>query len=570
MTVNLETFSLKRFKGKSGGIVLFFAILLLLILVVFPLSKIVSQSFSFDGRISLENYIAALSEKGNYPIFLHSLEISILSTLLSTLIGTFLAWVVARTDIPWVRMFRAAFVLPFVIPPFIGALAWRQLLGPVGYLNKLYMSISSASDPLWNMYGADGIVTVMVLHFFPLVYITVLGGLERMNPELEEAAQASGSPVFTVMRHITLPLMRPTIASGAVLVFIASIANFGIPAILGFPENYFVLTTRIYEAVTRSAEPNSLSMASSLSVLLGLVAGSGLLLQALYLKRKEYSILSGKSMQPNIIRLRQHRTWVLILCGVLVLITSIAPLIAILLTALTRAYGLPPVPANWTLQNFYDVLFINPAARRAIRNSLLLAVGAATVISLLGSVIAYIVVKTKLRGRHLLDFVSNMPYALPGTVVAVAMILAWLKPIPVLNISMYNTVWILLVAYIARYLAYGVRTTTGSLAQIHASLEEVARNSGASWLQTFRDVVIPLIRPGLFAGWFLVFMPCLRELTISILLWSAGNETIGVMVFNLQESGNTVESAALSVAMIVVLMAANFAVRKATGGRLGY
>ena len=570
MPAFFASFSMKRLKGKSGGTVLFVAVLLLLVLVVYPLTKILYQSFVFDDHFSLKNYLNALSEKGNYSIFFHSLEISLFSTVFSTLIGTFLAWVVARTDLPWVHLFRTAFVLPFVIPPFIGALAWRQLLGPVGYLNKLYMKITDASEPLWNMYGADGIVAVMVLHFFPLVYITVLGGLERMNPELEEAAQSSGSSVFTVMRHITLPLMLPTIASAAVLVFIASIANFGIPAILGFPENYFVLTTRIYEAITRSAEPNSLSLAASLSVFLGLVAGTALLLQDLYLKRKEYTILSGKSMQPNIVRLRHHRNWVLILCIALVLVTSIAPLIAIVLTALTRAYGLAPIPSNWTLQNFYDVLFINRTAQRAIRNSLLLALGAATVVSLLGSIIAYIVVKTKVRGRYLLDFGSNMPYALPGTVVAVAMILAWLKPIPFLGFSLYNTIWIILVAYIARYLAFGVRTTTGSLAQIHASLEEVARNSGASWLRTFRDVVIPLIRPGLFAGWFLVFMPCLRELTISILLWSAGNETIGVMVFNLQESGNTVASAALSVTMIVVLMAANFAVRKATGGRLGY
>lgn len=550
---------------------MFFAILLLMVLVVYPLAKILYQSFVFNDQLSLKNYIKTLSEKGNYLIFLHSMEISLFSMVFSTFIGTLLAWVVARTDLPGVHLFRTAFVLPFVIPPFIGALAWRQLLGPVGYLNKLYMIISGASEPLWNMYGADGIVAVMVLHFFPLVYITVLGGLERMNPELEEAAQACGSPVFTVMRQITLPLMLPTIGSAAVLVFIASIANFGIPAILGFPENYFVLTTRIYEAITRSSEPNSLSLAASLSVLLSLVAGSCLLVQGLYLKRKEYTVLSGKSMQPNIVRLRQHQTWVFLVCIAMVVITSIAPMVAILLTALTRAYGLAPVPANWTLQNFYDVLFINQTAQRAIRNSLFLALGAATVVSLLGSIIAYIVVKTKLRWRYVLDFVSNMPYALPGTVVAVAMILAWLKPIPfIVGFSLYNTVWILLLAYIAHYLAFGVRTTTGSLAQIHPSLEEVARNSGASWLQTFRDVVIPLIRPGLFAGWFMVFMPCLRELTISILLWSAGNETIGVMVFNLQESGNTVASAALSVTMIVVLMAANFIVRKITGGRLGY
>ncbi|UCC77964.1 MAG: iron ABC transporter permease, partial [Anaerolineales bacterium] len=172
--------------------------------------------------------------------------------------------------------------------------------------------------------------------------------------------------------------------------------------------------------------------------------------------------------------------------------------------------------------------------------------------------------------RYLLDAVSSIPYALPGTVVAVAMILAWLKPLPLIRVSLYNTIWILLVAYVARYLAFGVRTISGSLAQIHDSLEEASRISGANWLQTFRRVVIPLIIPGLFAGWFQVFMPTLRELTLSALLWSARHETIGVMVFNLQESGNTVASAALAVVMMVVLVTANLVTRRVTGGRLGY
>jgi iron(III) transport system permease protein len=258
-----------------------------------------------------------------------------------------------------------------------------------------------------------------------------------MNPELEEAAQIAGSSIFSVMWTITIPLVLPGIASGAVLVFIACIANFGIPAILGFPENYFVLTTKIWEAVTQSAQPNSLSLASALAVLLGLVAGSGLLVQRLYLKKKDYTVLSGKSMQPNIITLGKHKRWILPFCVLVVLITSIAPIIAIVLTALTRAYGLAPTPANWTLQNFYEVLFQNQTTKRAIRNSIFLAFSAATVISLLGALIAYIVVKTKVRGRFVLDFLSNMPYALPGTVVAVAMILAWLKPVPLIGVRLW-------------------------------------------------------------------------------------------------------------------------------------
>ena len=557
-------------KTNSGNVVMIVAGAVLAVIVLYPLAKIVVKSFIFDNEFSFGNYINVLTEKTFFASLKNSLFISLSAMAGSIVIGTFFAWVVGRTDVPFKKFFRTAFVVPFIIPPFVGALSWMQLLGPVGILNTVYKNIAGSGKLLWNIYGADGIVLVLILHLYPLVYINLLGSLERMNPELEEAAQISGSRIFSVMKNVTLPLMLPAIASGAVLVFIMAIANFGIPAILGFSDNYYVLTTRIYEAVTRSSNPNSLSLAASISVLLGIVAGAGLLFQRLYINKKEFAVLTGKSIQPNIINLGKHRYWIFIVCLFSVLVTSVAPLVSIILTSLTNVYGLPPVPSNWTLQNFHDVFFSNLAVKRAIRNSLFLAFSAATAVSILGSLIAYIVVKTRTRGRYLIEIISNMPYALPGTVVAVGMILAWLKPVPFLGFRLYNTIWILLIAYIARYLAYGVRTTSSSLSQVHESLEEAARISGAGWIRTYRDIVIPLIMPGLFAGWFMVFIPCLRELTISALLWSTRNETIGVMVFNLQDSGNTVASAALSVIMIGVLIIANLVTRKATKGKAGY
>jgi iron(III) transport system permease protein len=561
---------MRRLSIDSGQALLAFVVLILTILVVYPLAQLVIQSIQYDQQWSLGSYVRAIADESNLLALRHSLEISIAAMLGATVLGTFLAWLVARTDLPGRDFFRTAFVLPFLIPPFIGALAWLQILGPVGYLNKIHMALTGASEPLWNIYGPAGIVLVMMLHEYPTVFISVLGGLARMNPELEEAAQISGSRVFRVMRDITLPLMMPPILAGALLVFITNLANFGVPAILGFSDNYYVLTTQIYRAITRSTQPNMLNIAAATSILLALVSGLGIFLQRFYLGGKEYAVISGKSMQPNIVRLGAHRYWLFALASVVVLVTVVAPLVAILLTALVRAYGLPPLPENLTLQNFYDVLMLNQSARRGIVNSLGLAVAAATIISLLSAFIAYIIVKTKMRGRALLDFISNAPYTLPGTVVALAMILAWLKPIPLIDFRLYNTIWILLVAYVARYLAFGVRTAAGSLAQVHSSLEEAARISGAGWLQSFRDIVVPLIRPGLFAGWFLVFIPCLRELTISALLWSTRNETIGVVVFSLQQSGNTAASAALAVIMVIVLLLANLITRRLTGDKLGY
>ena len=560
-------------KGKkinSGFTVQLIACVILFIAVVFPLIKILLQSSIYDKGLSFQNYINAVSDKKFITSLRNSLYISLSAMTGAIIVGSFFAWVIGRTDIPFKKFFRTAFVIPFIIPPFVGALAWMQLLGPVGILNTLYKYLAGTDKILWNVSGADGIILVLILSFDSLGFINMLGSLERMNPELEEAAQMSGSRIFSVMWRITLPLMLPALASGAVLVFIMAIANFGIPAILGFSENYYVLTTRIYEAVTRSSSPNSLSLAASISVLLGMVAGAGLLFQRLYISKREYAVLTGKSIQPNIITLGKHTWWILGICSVSVFITSIAPLLSIVLTSITKVYGLPPFPSNWTIANFHDVFFGNLTVKRAIKNSLFLAFSAATIISILGSLIAYIVVKTKIRGRYALEIISNMPYALPGTVVAVGMILAWLKPVPLIGVRLYNTIWILLVAYIARYLAYGVRTTSSSLTQVHESLEEAARISGAGWLRTYVDIIIPLILPGLFAGWFMVFIPCLRELTISALLWSTRNETIGVMVFNLQDSGNTVASAALSVIMISVLIIANLITRKLTKGKAGY
>jgi iron(III) transport system permease protein len=547
------------------------AVLLLGIFVVYPMGMMVVQSFMFDGRPSVLNYAAALRQPGNLLALRHTLEVSIGSVIGSTILGTLAAWIVARTDLPGRSLLRTAFVFPFLIPPFVGALAWRQLLGPVGYLSKLYQALTGLETLPWNIYGAGGIVLVMTMHSYPLVYITALGGLERMNPELEEAAQSSGAKIFRVMRDVTLPLMAPTILAGAVLVFISEIANFGIPAVLGFSENYFVLTTKIYQAVTKSfANPNALATAAALSMILAVIAAGGIIAQRLLLRGREYAVFSGKAMQPNLVRLGTHKAWIIPAAWGMVFITSIAPVLAILVTSLIRAYGLPPTLDNLTLENFSQVLFMNAAARRGLMNSLFLAAAAATLIAFLGALIAYILVRTQLRGRVVIDFIAAMPYAVPGTVVALAMILAWLKPLPFTQIVMYNTIWILLIAYVARYLTFGVRSSAGSLQQIHPSLEEAARICGANWLQSFRDVLLPLITPGLFAGWFLVFMPALRELTVSILLWSVGNETVGVMVFNLQEAGHITLCCALAMTMLAVLVTANVITRRLTGGKLGY
>ncbi len=534
--------------------------------VFYPSLVLVWQAFARDGRPTLANVAAVLGDPGIWHILWNSLHVSVWSTLLGGTIGTGLAFLVARTDLPGQRFFRTALMVPYLIPPFIAALAWLSLAGPVGFMNQLWMAMTGVEEPLFGIYGATGIIMVLALSHYPLAYITVLASLERIDPALEEAARSSGaSPVRTV-RDVTLPLVMPAIAAGAILVFLRSMENFGIPAILGFPAKYFVLPTKIYATILDFDRPHNFGQAAALSLLLAAVAGATMAIQWWILRGRAYGLTSGGG-RPPVFALGRRRKTACAAVATFLLLTSVAPVLAILMTAFTRAYGMPLSWQNLSLQNFHTLFFKVPAVWRALGNSLFLAVSSASVVVALAVLIAYVQVRTRLRGKGVLEALITLPFAVPGTVVALAMILAFLRP--VLGISLYNTIWIILVAYIARFLALAVKPVAAALIQVHASLEEAARSSGASLIRCLRDVTMPLIRPALVGGWFLAAVPAITELTLSVLLWSAGNETIGVMVFNMHEEGKVLLSSALAVVVMAVALASNLLIRRVSADIVG-
>jgi len=562
--------SIGRGKKNIAVILAFGVLATLVILVIYPLFSLLLRAFISEGRFSLQNFHKVFITKDIYVALSHSIFVSTISTVFATIIGVILAWIVSRTDIPFRKQIKTGLVMPFLIPPFIAAIAWLQLIGPAGYINSIYMAIKQTWNPLFVIYGKWAIILVMSLSGYPFVYLTTLAGLERMNPSLEEAGQISGAGIFTVMKDITIPIMAPTIGAGAILVFISRIANFGIPAVMGMPANYYVLTTKIYRLIDQSfIVKDAQAIATAMSMFLILFAVSGLLLVKVYLRGKEYIVISGKDVQPKLVKLGKWRYILFAIVLSMIIIIVVLPIIAILLTALTRAWGLLPVISNWTLKNFKYVLFDLDMSKRSIRNSFFLAISASVITTFIGAVIAYMVVKIKVKGSQMLDFVSSIPYSIPGTVFALGMIIAWNKSF-FGKFNIYNTIWIILVSYIARYLAYSVRTVSSSLMQIDNSLEEAARISGSNRIQSFKDIVIPLVKPSLFASWFLIFMPAFRELTISVLLWSTGNETIGVAVYNLQEGGNVTASSALAIIMVLVIFLGNMIIKKATKGEFGY
>ncbi|RDI90751.1 hypothetical protein Q502_13125 [Mesotoga sp. Brook.08.YT.4.2.5.2.] len=553
-------------KFKVDPIILGSAFVLIGILVVFPFTLLFMNSFKSDGVFTLQNYATVFSASRNYTALLNSLKLGFLTSLFAVLMGAPLAWLVTRTNLPFAKLFKTLFILPYMIPPFVGAIAWSQLLNRRnGYVNRWIMSLFGLDRYVFNVNTLSGLVWVMALYLYPFVFITVVGALERMDPTLEEAARTCGSRTLRIMKDITLPLVAPSIAGGALLVFASSIANFGIPALIGMQGRVFVLTTMIYSYM-HSGGFNGIAMASSLSVLLMGVSVGALLINNLYLKKKQYTLISGKSMRPTTLDLRAWKLPCLVLAAIVVFVTVILPFFSIALTSLLDAWGADITWENISLRNYRYILFEYKLTKDALKNSLLLAISAATISMILGSLIAYISVKTKIRGRKALETVAQIPYTIPGTVVAIAMILAWSGRY---GINLYNTFWILLVAYVAHYTAFAIRTTSASLEQIHSSLEEAARISGGSWLKSLRDIVIPLIRPGLVAGWFLIFMPALRELTMSILLWGPKTVTIGVAVFEMQEAGYVQISAAFATLLLIIVITGNLIVKWLTKGKIG-
>ena len=536
--------------------------LFILLVVLYPLWQVFYRSFLDAGVLSLKSYRKVFSHASYYRALVNSVWVSCLTAALCMVIGTLSAFLVVRTDLPYKKGLRTLLVLPYALPSFFAAIAWIQLLGPQGYLAKFFLQLSGWLTAPWSIYSAGGIVFVLTIHYYVLVFITVAGALERMDASLEEAARASGAGTFRIMREITLPLVLPAILAGGLLAFIGALANFGIPALLGMRARFFVLTTSIYYAL---AIPD-FGLATALSSMLVMVALAAMALQfGIQKSESQYTVISGKAVHPSELKLGAIKYLLFLCTAAFALCISIAPILSMVLTALLQYWGAPLLTENFTLQNFAYILKLE-AARRAILNSLILAALAATGAMFVGTVISYMHVKAKLRGSRLLDFFATIPYAVPHTVIAIAMILAWAKP----PVSLYGTLWIILVAYLAVYLPFAVRTTNATLQQVHDSLEEAARVSGARIFHRLRDVILPLARPGMIAGWILVFMPALRELTVSILLYAYRTETIGVVVYNLQDAGYREIAAALASIVMGLLILGNAVIRRLTGGAAGF
>ncbi len=544
--------------GKRFGldrILTIVCFLILAVIVLVPVVMIFYVTFIDDGRFDLSLFTSVVLNPDNVGAMWNTIKVAFGATVIGTLMGLFFAWLLGRSDIPTKGLMKSMFTIPYMFPPFFGAMAWDLMLNArSGYINKWFMSAFGLTKGLININSIGGIIFVECCYYFPFVYMQVVNALERMDPTLEESARIAGAGQWYIIRKITMPLVTPAISAGALLILTSSLAHFGVPSMLGFSQNIYTLPTKIYQLFYRATGSfQGIREGSALSILLIAVVVLALLLQKYILRSGSYDIIKGKSTRPMLIKLRGAKVPLLIVSYVSLIVIVITPLVMIILVGFLKAYGLPMTLSNMTLNNYKQILFNDTMVLDSVKNSIFLAFSAGIICMFLGVIVAYVVVKIKPKGSLLLELLSLLPYAIPGIVMAIGVILTWSGRF---GVNLYNTIWIILVAYLARYLSFSMKSASASLQQVHPSLEEAARSCGASHFLSLKDVTLPLIRPAMVSGFFLIFLPAMRELTTSVLLYGPYSRTLGVAIFSLRNDGYITTAsalAALAIALILIL-----------------
>ncbi|RYM00260.1 iron ABC transporter permease [Sporolactobacillus sp. THM7-7] len=545
----LPSFLLKR----TFPFILAFVFLLFVFLL--PLYRLISLSFVSDDGLTIENYTRVLGQPATWNVFMNTLMISGGATVIAVLLGVGFAWLIAYTNVRGKRLMQMFIILPFVIPSYVTTLAWTQFLGANGLAAKWLALLPGDLKP-WNLYSLSGMIFVLGLTHYPLVYFFTMSVFRKIPRELEEAARASGGSKYRIFWRMTLPLALPGIVNGGFLAFLASLDNFGIPAFLGIPAHINVLSTYIYQQIVGFG-PNAFARASVLSVLLGALALLGMLVQWGLLKKFKPMETAREDKAPRYYlgkfkkRLLEYSVWAFFL------VTSVMPLLSMMMTSLISAYGLDFQWKNISLKNYAFILSESPKTKQALINSFQLALVTTLAGMAVGTIFAYLHTHKPSKWMKTLEMIIGLPYALPGTVMALSMILAWMEPIPGWNPGIYGSIMILFIAYFTRFLILQVRGSMTAILQVDSSIEEAARVSGTNGWAKWRRILIPLYTPGILSGAFLVFLTALTELTVSALLYSAQSETIGVVIFGFEQAGYTTYSTAFS-SFIVLLILAGF------------
>jgi iron(III) transport system permease protein len=482
--------------------------------------------------------------------FLNTLYFSVGSALLATLLGGLIAWIVTRTDAPLRGLGYFTAFASFGTPFILYTIGWLLLLGKAGPVNFWLKRFLGQTEPVVNVYSMWGMIFVESLLWSPFVFLMLAAAFRSMDPSLEEASAACGARVWQTLRRISLRLMLPAFFSVMLLIFIRSFESFEIPALVGLPGDIRVLTTSIY--LDAQKLPAQYGSAGAFSVLLMLVVAGTLYFYFRVTREGDrFQTVTGKGYRPALINLGKWRN--LAAAGLLLysFVLLVLPFFIILWASLLPFYIQPSFEgiSLFTLKNYITAIHY-PKITDSIKNSMLLGLGSATLVMALTTLASWILVRSKLRGRWLLDLLTTLPLLFPGIVMGLAILRFYLLvPIPI-----YGTLWILLVAFVTRYIPYGIRYTHSGLLQLHRELEEAAYTAGASWSNCMRRIILPLLTPSFLGGWVFVFLLSAKELSMSILLVSPQTPVVSVAIYELWENGQVGELAAFSVIWSAILV----------------
>ncbi len=520
----------------------------LLLLILLPLGWLGYMSVSGERGVTLAHYARVFTDPQLQKALWNTVVLAFWSGLAALAIGAPMAWLSARTDLPWSRVIRSLIMASFVTPPFLGAFAWVMLAGPnAGALNKLYRSLTGAEGPLFNIFTMPGLIFVVAIYTFPYVYIMIANTLGLIASDLEEAASILGANRLRVALTITLPMVLPAILSGFILAVLQALALFGSPAILALPAGFHTITTQIWALFQY---PPKVEMAAAFSVPLLLATALLLLVQKKLLGRRGYASVGGKGAQRRPIPLGPWRYPALLGCLAVLACAVFLPYGILSKAAFSRAWAQPLTWQNFTLEN-WSFTFLYSSTQAAILNTLELGVLTACVGAGLAALLAYITTRKIIVGHQLLAFLALAPIVIPGVVLAVALFIAYTRP-PFL---LYGTLWILFIAYLTKEMPVGYSQSDATFRGIHPELEEAGRVLGAGRLRVLREITAPLAKSGIIATWCFVFIGVIRELSASIILFTPNTKVMSVVMFDLKEEGQFGAIAVLGLFMLAMTFA---------------
>jgi iron(III) transport system permease protein len=519
-----------------------------------------SKPLGVPGNFTLQHYTRAYADPVTYQLLLNSFIFAAGSSVLATGLAAVLAWITVRTNAPMRKVFELTAIVPNIFPPLMLAVAWGALLSPrTGLINRALMqSFGLESAPL-NVYSMWGMIFVEGLITAPLAFLIVSASLHSMDPSLEESARVAGSGNLQIARRITLPIVRPALLAAATLNFVRAIESFETPAIIALPARIEVFTTKIYREAIGAFPPNQNVAAAYAVSLLAITMAFVYIYRRLTSRSERYVTVTGRGYRPMIIDLGSWRYFASALAALILVFIVALPFLVLLYVSFVT-YLHVPGEKTWDLLTFdhYRANLTDSRTYRALKNSLFLAVGGATLCMLLASITAYMTTKTKSAGRSVIEALTFIPWAFPGTALAIGLLWTYVYvPLPI-----YGTLWILLIGYVTRFLPYGLRTMTSTVVQVHDDLPAASLACGAGFWTTFRRILLPLLRPGFIAGWIILATIFLREFSTSIFLYSPGAEPIGPLLYHFYVDGNLGPMCSLGVIVSLICLLLIVAARR--------